>query len=152
MYSERDKHKDREVVVEGKGGFRQVIQAGPVQIVGDVPVALGGKDEGPTPYDLLLAALGTCTSMTITAVAAEKGWPVESVRVTLNHDRVYAIDCVECETKQGMLDRLRRDVEIVGPLTEEQRKALFEIANQCPVSRILTSEIWIDSHLKPAAT
>ncbi len=152
MYSERDKHKDREVVVEGKGGFRQVIHAGPIELIGDAPKALGGGDEGPTPYDLLLAALGTCTSMAISAIARERGWPVESVRVILNHDRVYAIDCAECETKQGMLDRLRRDVEIVGPLTDEQRNTLFEIAKQCPVSRILTSEIWIDSHLKPAAT
>lgn len=152
MSTESEEEKDREVVVEGKGGWRQIIKAGPLEIVGDVPPSYGGKDEGPNPGDLLLAALGTCTSLAITALAMEKGWPLTSVRVTVNHDRVNAIDCVDCESKEGKVERLRRDVEIEGPLSDEQRKTLFEFAKRCPLSRILTSEIWIDSHLKAAAS
>ncbi len=153
MYSERDKDKDREVVVESRGvGVSALVKAGPHQFVADVPVALGGNDEGPHPYDLLLASLGTCAAMFVTAVARQRGWPLELARVVLNHDRVNADDCLSCETKEGMLDRVRRDVELVGPLTEEQRQALFEIASNCAVSQILTKEIWIDNQLKPAAS
>jgi putative redox protein len=153
VYSESDKDKDREVVVESRGiGYTQLVKAGPNQFIADVPEALGGNDAGPHPYDLLLASLGTCTSLIITAAARERGWPLESVRVVLNHDRIHAEDCVSCRTKEGMLDRLRRDIQLVGPLTDEQRQTLFEIATQCPVSLILTHEIFIDNQLKPAAS
>lgn len=148
-----DNKEGREVTVETRGiGYTQLVKAGPNEIVADVPEALGGKDAGPNPYDLLLASLGTCTSLIITAAAEQKGWPLESVRVVLNHDRVDADDCVTCKTKEGELNRLRRDVELRGPLSEEQRVELFEIATRCPVSLILTSEIWLDNHLKPAAS
>jgi putative redox protein len=144
------RERAREVVVEGKGSSTTTeVRLGPHRLTGDIPAEMGGTDKGPNPYDLLLAALGTCTAMAVTGVALRKGWPVESVRVTLNHDRVYATDCAECETKEGLLDKLQRVIEIEGPLTDEQRGTLFEMAQRCPVSTTLRSEIWIESLLKP---
>jgi uncharacterized OsmC-like protein len=95
----------------------------------------------------LLAALGSCTSMTIGLYARRKQWPLEAVRVRLRHAKIHAADCGDCETKGGMLDRIERDVELVGPLDEAQRARLFEIANQCPVHRTLRSEIAIRTRL-----
>ncbi|HET7631098.1 MAG TPA: OsmC family protein [Gemmatimonadaceae bacterium] len=129
------------VIVSGAGtGFRQEIVVGPHRLVGDEPVAVGGTDEGPTPYDLILAALGSCTSMTISMYARRKQWPVESVTVTLRHSRIHAADCETCETKAGRLDRIDATIELVGPLDEAQRAKLLEIAHKCPVHRTLTSE------------
>jgi uncharacterized OsmC-like protein len=142
----------REVVVEGPAsGFRQDVHIGPFHLVGDEPADQGGQDQGPSPYDYLLAALGTCTSMTIAMVARRRGWPLESVRVRLRHGRVHAEDCADCETKKGMIDRIERDVELVGALSEEQRASLLDIAGKCPVARTLTSEVRIESRLIPAA-
>jgi putative redox protein len=132
------------VVVEGSAvGFRQEIRIGATSLVSDEPVEVGGTGAGPTPYDLLLAALGSCTSMTIAMYARRKGWPLEAVRVTLRHGRIHARDCEECETKVGKLDRIERDIELVGALDEAQRARLLEIAGKCPVHRTLTSEVVI---------
>ena len=142
-----------EVVVEGgASGLRQEIRIGSFELVSDEPVAHGGEDQGPTPYDLLLASLGSCTSMTVAMVARRRGWPLEGVRVRLKHDRIHAEDCADCETKKGMLDRIDREVELFGPLSEEQRLSLLDIAGKCPVARTLRSEIRIESRLRPAAT
>jgi uncharacterized OsmC-like protein len=140
--------KPREVVVYGSArGFAQEITVGAHRLVADEPASAGGTDTGPGPYDLLLAALGSCTSMTVALYARRKQWPLESVRVTLRHSKVHAADCADCETRVGMLDLLERDVELVGPLDDAQRARLLEIANKCPVHRTLTSEIAIRTRL-----
>ena len=132
----------RSVIVCGSAaGFAQEIHAGPHRLHADEPASAGGTDTGPSPYDLLLAALGACTSMTVSMYARRKAWPLEEVTVHLRHSKIYAADCGECETKEGMLDRIERDIHFAGPLTEEQRSKLIEIANKCPVHRTLTSEI-----------
>lgn len=132
----------QEVVVHGNAkGFAQEITAGNHRLVADEPIALGGNDTGPSPYDLLISALGACTSMTVALYARRKQWPLEAVTVRLRHSKIHATDCAECETKDGSLDRIDRDVELHGDLTEEQRKRLLEIANKCPVHKTLTSEI-----------
>jgi uncharacterized OsmC-like protein len=137
-----EKTEARGVVVRGSAsGFAQEIHAGRHRIVADEPVSAGGTDTGLSPYDLLLAALGSCTSMTVGIYARRKSWPLEEVTVHLRHSKIHATDCAECETKEGMLDRIERDIHFAGPLTEEQRSKLLEIANKCPVHRTLTSEI-----------
>ena len=131
-----------EVVVRGKSsGFAQEITVGPHRLVADEPVAVGGTDTGPTPYDLVLSALGACTSMTVSLYARRKQWPLEAVTVRLRHSRIHAVDCENCETKEGMLDRIDADVELQGALSEEQRARLLDIARKCPVHRTLTAEI-----------
>jgi len=138
----------RNVVVRGSGaGFAQEIHAGRHRIVADEPASSGGADTGPSPYDLLLAALGACTSMTLGMYARRKAWPLEEVTVHLRHSKVHATDCAECETKEGMLDRIERDIHLSGPLTDEQRSKLLEIANKCPVHRTLTSEVEIKTRV-----
>jgi putative redox protein len=140
------------VVVRGlASGFAQEISAGSHYLKADEPVASGGTDTGPSPYDLLLAALGACTSMTISLFARRRGWPLEAVTVRLRHSRVHAEDCADCETKEGKLDRIEREIGLRGELGEEQRRQLLAIADKCPVHRTLTSEIWIDSRLREIA-
>ena len=132
-------------------GLVQEIAIGPHRLVADEPLSAGGTDTGPNPYDLLLAALGSCTSMTLAMYARRKGWPLESVTVRLRHSHVHAADCETCETQVGRLDHIHRNVELTGPLTEEQRARLLEIAMKCPVHRTLTSKIVIDTHLTDRA-
>jgi putative redox protein len=136
------------VVVRGaSSGFVQEIVAGAHRLASDEPVSVGGTDTGPTPYDLLLAALGSCTSMTAGLYARRKEWPLESVTVRLTHSRIHAADCANCETEEGMLDRIDVVIELEGPLTPEQRARLLEITKRCPVHRTLGSEIEIVSRL-----
>ena len=130
------------VIVHGSAdGFAQDITVGSHQLRGDEPVNVGGTDTGPGPYDFLLAALGTCTSMTVAMYARRKGWPLEAVTVRLRHSKIHAVDCEECETREGLLDRIERDIHFSGALSEEQLLKLQEIADKCPVHRTLTSEI-----------
>ena len=136
------------VTVSGAAsGFAQEIETGRHRLLADEPVAAAGTDTGPSPYELLLAALGSCTSMTVAMYARRKQWPLERVVVRLQHSRIHAEDCAECETKEGMLDRIDREVDLIGPLSAEQRARLLEIANRCPVHRTLTSEIDIRTRL-----
>jgi putative redox protein len=130
------------VIVRGdSAGFAQAVEIGPHRLAGDEPVAFGGTNTGPSPYDLLLASLGTCTSMTISFYARRRGWPLENVTVSLYHSKIHAIDCAECETKEGKIDRIEREIHLTGPLTDDQRSKLMEIADRCPVHQTLTSEI-----------
>ena len=140
--------RSADVIIWGDGnGFAQQIVAGSHRLRGDEPESAGGSDIGPSPYDLLLAALSCCTSMTVGMYARKKNWPLERVTVWLRHSKIYATDCSECETREGMLDRIERDVRFEGPLSAEQRSRLLEIANRCPVHRTLTSEINIRTRL-----
>ncbi len=136
----------REVVVRGDAtGFAQTITVANHRLTADEPIGAGGTDTGPGPYDLLLAALGSCTSMTVALYARRKQWPLDSVTVRLRHSRIHAADCKDCETRTGMLDQIERSVELVGVLDEIQRSKLLEIADKCPVHRTLRSEIVIRS-------
>ena len=137
-----------EVVVQGSAtGFTQKITAGSHHLTSDEPIEAGGGDSGPSPYDLLLSALGSCTSMTVAMYARRKAWPLEGVTVRLRHSRVHAADCADCETKAAMLDRIELDIRLAGALSEEQRAKLLEIAGKCPVHRTLVSEIDIQTRL-----
>jgi putative redox protein len=134
------------VMIRREGGLSNNIIVGPHQLTSDEPLP-NGTDTGATPYDLLAAALGACTSMTLTLYADRKQWPLESVTVVLRHGKIHASDCDDCESKEGKVDRIDRAIELGGPLTDEQRTRLLEIANRCPVHRTLTSEINIQTRL-----
>jgi uncharacterized OsmC-like protein len=123
--------------------FQQTVWLGPHRLLADEPVAAGGEDTGPGPYDFVLAGLGACTSMTMRLYADRKSLPLERVTVTLKHSKIHAEDCAECETKTGMLDQIDRVIAMEGALDPEQRRKLMEIADKCPVHRTLTSEIHI---------
>jgi putative redox protein len=135
----------RRVIVQEtrKSKFNQAVTIGPHHLVADEPVAAGGEDAGPGPYDFLLAGLGACTSMTMRLYADRKSLPLDRVTVALTHSKIYAKDCEECETRDGMLDQIERSIAMEGALDAEQRKKLMEIADKCPVHRTLTSEIRI---------
>jgi putative redox protein len=123
--------------------FQQTVTMGPHQMLADEPHAAGGEDSGPGPYDFVLAGLGACTSMTMRMYADRKSLPLERITVTLQHNKIHAEDCAECETKVGMLDQIDRVISIEGALDADQRKRLMEIADKCPVHRTLTSEVRI---------
>jgi putative redox protein len=123
--------------------LQQTISIGPHRLLADEPVAAGGEDSGPGPYDFLLAALGACKSMTMRLYADRKSLPLERATVTLHHSKIHAQDCAECETKEGMLDEIDVAIGLEGALDAEQRKRILEIADKCPVHRTLTSEIRI---------
>jgi len=132
------------VVVRGAAdGFLQEVVAGAHQLLSDEPAAAGGTDRGATPYDLLLAALGSCTSMTVAMYARRKGWPLERVTVRLRQARVHAEDCAACETKDARLTIIDREIVLEGSLGEDQRARLMEIASRCPIHLTLTSTIEI---------
>ena len=128
------------VTESGSGTYTQEITAGNHTIVADEPRPIGDA-AGSTPYDLLLAGLGACTSMTVRMYADRKGWPLERVRVSLRHSRIHAEDCVECETTKGTISHIDREIELVGDLDDTQRQRLMAIAERCPVHQTLTSEI-----------
>src|SRR6266496_1161272 len=131
-----------DVVVRGNASiFLQKVVSGKHDLRADEPVSVGGGDAGPGPYDYLLIALGVCTSMTVGLYARRKQWPLENITVSLRHSRIHAKDCEECETKEGMLDRIDTEIELTGTLTAEQHAKLMEIAGKCPVHRTFTSEI-----------
>jgi putative redox protein len=137
------------VTVRGAAdGFVQEITSGGHQLRSDEPVAAGGTDQGPTPYDLLLGALGSCTSMTVGMYARRKQWPLTRVTVHLSHSRAHARDCAVCEREQTMLTVINREVVFEGTLSDEQRARLLAIANRCPVHLTLESKIEIRTTLR----
>jgi putative redox protein len=159
------------VTETGSRTYTQQIIAGHHRLVSDEPQPIGA-DAGPTPYDLLLAGLGACTSMTVRMYANRKGWPLEWVRVTLRHSmtvrmyadrrgwplervqvtlrhsRIHAQDCADCETTKGWIDHIDRHVEIAGDLGDIQRQRLLDISERCPVHQTLTSEVHITTSLQ----
>jgi putative redox protein len=128
------------------GTYTQQITAGQHRLVSDEPAPIG-DDTGPTPYDLLLAALGACTSMTLRMYADRKDWPLEQVRVSLRHSRIHAKDCAECETTKGWIDHIDREIELTGDLDDSQRQRLLQIAERCPVHQTLISTVDIATSL-----
>lgn len=136
------------IVTETKiGQFTQKINIGSHVLIADEPIINGGKDTGPSPYDFLLAALGSCTSMTLRMYAKLKKFPLEKIIVTLKHEKIHLDDCVGCENNNSKIDHIERLIELEGALSQEQRAQLLEIANKCPVHRTLTSKIIIMTKL-----
>jgi len=129
-----------QVSENGAGPFGQHITIGRHVLTADEPVPVG-HDSGPSPYDLVLAGLGACTSMTLRMYASGKQWPLDRVTVSLRHSRIHARDCADCETTDGQLDHVERVIHLVGDLDEQQRERLLEIAERCPVHRTLHSEV-----------
>jgi putative redox protein len=134
-------------VREGAGGpYAQLVDTGGHQLIIDEPASVGGGDRGPAPYELLLAALGSCTSITLRMYADRKGWPLTGIDVELRHQRIHARDCEDCETTNGMLDHVDRVIRLDGDeLTAEQRADLMRIADKCPVHRTLAGEVHIET-------
>jgi putative redox protein len=137
---------DRVVTRTGPSGFRTDVMAGRHRLVADEPASVGGSDEGPTPYDLLVAGLGACTSMTLRMYADRKEWPLEEVRVRLRHSKIHRTDEEACvDGREARLDRVHREIELVGALDDEQRTRLIEIADRCPVHRTLERGIVVET-------
>jgi putative redox protein len=134
-------------VEAGHGKFAQDIFAGRHRLRADEPESAGGMDTGPSPYDLLVAALGSCTAMTIRVYAESRNIPLERVVVDLAHAKVHAADCADCETREGRVDRIERVITLEGDLDPQQRAKLLEIANKCPVHRTLQSEVSMPTRL-----
>src|SRR5690242_10349068 len=134
-----------EVVVTSQTNLRNEVRYGEGHtLITDEPISAGGEDAGPDPYSLLLAALGSCISMTVTLYARRKQWPLEQVTVRLRQNRIHSKDCDVCvQGKEGYVHRIERSVTFTGPLSEAQRARLEEIAHKCPVHKTLTSEIAI---------
>ena len=134
----------------GRRGFRTDVRVRGFALTADEPAAVGGTERGPTPYDLLGAALGACTAMTLRMYADRKGWPLHGVGVRLTHDRVGAADCEVCADEDTGMDRLTRHLALEGPLTEEQRRRLVEIADRCPVHQTLERASYVVTVLEAA--
>ena len=131
------------VASTGETPYAQVLLDGRHVLVADEPVAVDGGDKGPGPYELLLMSLGSCTSMTVHMYATQKKWPLEQVIVRLRHARVHVEDCKDCEKPSAIISRIDKNLELIGPLDDAQRKRLAEIADHCPVHKTLTSKIEI---------
>ena len=147
-HPQRDLTDNRVIARTGRKGYQTEIIANGHRLMADEPIAVGGADTGPPPYDYLVAALGACTGMTLRMYADRKQWPLESIVVRLKHQKIHAEDCEQCETRSGKIDSIEREIELEGPLDREQRQRLLEIADLCPVHRTLHSEIRVKSALK----
>ena len=130
----------KEVIVKFIRNYQHEAKTNQQTITIDESKEVGGDGKGPDPYDLLLSALGGCTAMTIMMYARRKGWPVEGIQVKLNHEKIHAQDCDECDTQEGKLDQITKTIFLRGDLTQEQKERLLEIADRCPVNRTLTTE------------
>ncbi|SHK57274.1 OsmC family protein [Hymenobacter psychrotolerans] len=140
------------VVKVGPEALLADVQAGRHTWLVDEPVAVGGQDQGPTPYDLLLSALGACTAITLRLYATRKKWPLEGIEVRLRHQRVHEQDCEKCEEPGHMLEEVQKELHLLGPLTEEQRQRLEVISQKCPVQKTLAGSLRIVTTLAPVDT
>jgi putative redox protein len=138
------------VTVRSLDGLAQEVVAGRHRLLADEPVAAGGADAGPDPYALLLASLGTCTSMTLLMYARRKGWPLEGVEVELEHDRVHDADCRNCDDPGRLVDRITRRIRLRGALDRAQLGRLAEIARKCPVHKTLTQGVRVADEVQAA--
>jgi len=146
--AELPNQEPRSVSVEGPAtGFRTEVEVGGHRLVVDEPTAVGGSDKGPTPYEMLLAGLGSCTAMTLRIYADRKKWPLERARISLRHRKVHAQDCIDCDQKATRMDVVDRIITLEGALTAEQRAKLLEIANRCPVHQTLQTKIQVNTTL-----
>ena len=136
-----------EVAETGSGQFTQSVRVGPHVLTADEPASVGGDNRGPSPYEYVLAGLGACTSMTLRMYANRKSWPLEKVSVLLTHSKIHAEECADCDTKDGKVDEITREITISGDLSEEQRAKLIEIADKCPVHRTLENEVKVRTSL-----
>ncbi|HEX2205014.1 MAG TPA: OsmC family protein [Longimicrobium sp.] len=135
---------DKDVVVRNEaGGYRTEVRAGGHTLVADEPASVGGTEQGPTPYDFLLGALGACTAMTARMYAGRKGWPLENVTVRLRQGHSYAQDCADCATQSVAIPMIDREIDFEGPLTDEQRERLYTIAERCPVGQTMAAGIHV---------
>ena len=140
---------DKRVVSRtGDDGYTTEIKAGDHFFLADEPSSVGGKNLGPTPYDLLVAALGACTSMTLRMYADRKEWPLEEVKVHLLHNKEHSEDCDQCDKEGAKIDTITREIELFGDLSEDQKERLLEIADKCPVHKTLHSDISVKTKLK----
>ena len=137
-----------EVVLRSHGAFRNEIQIDKHSLIADEPESAGGTDQGPNPYDLLAAALGACTSMTLTFYAKREKFPLEGAEVRVSHSRSHAKDCADCLTQEGYVHNFDVTIKLEGPLTPEQKQKLLEVARRCPVRKTLTSQIRVTESLK----
>jgi putative redox protein len=131
--------------IVGPTGYRTEITAGPHRYFADEPVALGGTGTGPTPYELLLGALGSCMAMTLRMYADRKRWPLHGVRIDLRTERAHEQDCEKCEDEEVGLPRIARRIELAGPLSDEQRDRLHQIADRCPVKQTLQRGLVVET-------
>jgi len=138
-----------DIVVRSQAGLTQRIDVRGHQLMADEPKDQGGNDAGPNPYELLLSALGSCTAITVRMYAQRKGWPLESIEVALQHERIHAEDCAECDTNQGFLDKITKSSSLRGPLDAEQRQRLMDVSERCPVQKTLQHEVHIESRFIP---
>lgn len=139
-------HQEEQATVRlGGKNYTAEISVRGHQLLADEPISLGGDDKGPNPYELLLSSLGACTAITLRMYAGRKDWPLEEVIVHMSHTKDYAKDCINCDESEAKVDRINKRIELVGPLSEEQRKRLMQIADKCPVNKTLLGEIRIES-------
>ncbi len=144
----RDARDNRIIVRTGKMGYQTEINANGHRLIADEPIAVGGADTGPTPYDFLAAALGACTGMTLRMYADRKSWPLDAAIVRLKHKKIHVTHCRTCEGEGKKLDVIEREIELAGSLGEEQKRMLLEISDRCPVHRTLLSEVQVHSSLR----
>jgi putative redox protein len=135
------------IVVRSAGNLTQQTQVRSHTLIADEPSSLGGDDQGPTPYELLLSALGSCVAITLRMYAKRKEWPLVGIEVRLEHDKIHAKDCADCQSENGRVDRIRKYLTLHGPLDAAQRARLKEISERCPVQKTLKGEITIETIL-----